>query len=212
MDATESDVDALRTSNRLMVTDLRQPQGFGEVYQIPKDAPSRYAGWFARVDGAVIAIFPLSQYVETRRGIKPLVPNSTEYFIGSVPGDRPLGGATAASRDRIDTSVVTGIAAVTLSGAMPSGRVRPDRVEPGTPGAKAEATATEPVNGAPVDAASAAAAAEAARLARISERVSQLFTDDARRDERVGRLLHRALKVDAPVAPTRQASAGRPSR
>ena len=212
VDATEADVDPLRTSNRLLTTDLRRPQGFTEVYQVPKDAPGRYAGWFARMDGAVIAVFPQSQYQETKKGTRPLIPNGTEFFIGNLPGAAPADSATPSGRgtDRIDTSVATGVAEAPVSDASPSTRAEPRRAGAQPAGTRAQqgAVSEKPAEGGE---ASAAAQALAARLARVSERVSEMFTDDARRDQRVGRLLNRALRVDAPV-PARGASAERPAR
>lgn len=212
VDATEADVDPLRTSNRLLTTDLRRPLGFSEVYQVPKNAPGRYAGWFVRMDGAVIAVFPQSRYQESAEGSLPLIPNGTEFFIGGLPGARATdsGGAADRGHDRIDTSVSTSMSEPPVSGASPSTRVEPRRADVQPAGTRVPARAAEK----PTDSGdpSAAAQALAARLARITERVGEMFTDDARRDQRVGRLLNRVMRPGAATAPVRSAVGELPPR
>ncbi|MFN0012293.1 MAG: hypothetical protein ACKVS8_11695 [Phycisphaerales bacterium] len=195
VEQTEADVGPLRTSNRVQPPDLLQPRGFREVYQIPRDSPSKYAGWFARVDGGVIAVFPRSQYDMTKEGTKPLVPPATEFFLGSVPGGAAAAApvstalsARVAGQDRLDTSDTTAMPSTALTNVAQSTRILD------TPPAPANPTPSDPL----ATAAAARALAEGQRLSRVAARVSDMFTDDRARDQRVGRLLNRAMGDDAP--------------
>ncbi len=190
VEQTEADVGPLRTSNRVFPTDLRQPRGFREVYQIPKGAASKYAGWFARVDGAVLAVFPRSQYETTEDGTVPLVPASTEFFFGAVPGRTPEAAPVSAAintrvagQGRLDSSDTTAVPSTAVANGPESNRV----IEP--PAAPAKPAPTDAL----AIAAAARALAEDRRLSRVAARVSDLFTDDRARDQRVGRLLDRAM-------------------
>jgi hypothetical protein len=55
--------------------------GFGKVYELPRrrGQPRR----FARVHGALIAVFPLSTYESTDDGETASVPAGTTYYLGS---------------------------------------------------------------------------------------------------------------------------------
>jgi hypothetical protein len=55
--------------------------GFGKVYELPRQRgqPRR----FARINGAMIAVFPLSAYVSTKDGEVATVPGGTTYYIGA---------------------------------------------------------------------------------------------------------------------------------
>lgn len=84
------------------------PNDFAGVYQIPEDADSPYAGWYARVQGAVIAVFPRGEY----SGGTATIPANTRFFLGGVPRNMP--GATKprvrtveAANERIDNNAQT---------------------------------------------------------------------------------------------------------
>jgi len=90
------------------------PNDFGGVYQVPEDADSPYAGWYARVSGAVIAVFPRGEYVASREGVVPTIPANTKFFMGSIPVNdrahpraRPEGRAVEAASNRVDRSART---------------------------------------------------------------------------------------------------------
>lgn len=93
------------------------PNDFAGVYQIPEDADTPYAGWFARVSGAVIAVFPRGEYVATREGMMPIMPANTKYFMGSVPlsgraasgASKREGRAVEAENTRVDTNTRTAL-------------------------------------------------------------------------------------------------------
>lgn len=55
--------------------------GFGKVYELPRQRgqPRR----FARINGAMIAVFPLSAYVFTEDGEVAVTPGGTTYYIGA---------------------------------------------------------------------------------------------------------------------------------
>ena len=84
------------------------PNDFSGVYQIPEDADSPYAGWYARVQGAVIAVFPRGEY----SGGTAVIPANTKFFLGGVP--RNAAGAVKqrvrtveAANGRIDNNAQT---------------------------------------------------------------------------------------------------------
>jgi hypothetical protein len=84
------DIGPLGISTRLLPLDLRQPMGFERVFRVP--GSSRGVGTlpsgeerFARVSGAVTAVFPRSDYVETKDGTRPAIPDGTIFYIGTPP-------------------------------------------------------------------------------------------------------------------------------
>lgn len=60
-------------------TDSRS--GFGTVFELPRrrGQPRR----FARVDGAVVAVFSTSEYVPTDEGDIPVLPAGAVYYVGA---------------------------------------------------------------------------------------------------------------------------------
>lgn len=136
VDAGMADVGTLDGGLRSMPNDLRVPNNFVGVYQIPRDADTPYAGWFVRISGSVWAVFPQSVYKRTRDGISIPVPPGTKFFLGGVPlggrtGATPLnqdvpefGGGPADSR--VSTGVMPqrpGATDVLLSGAVGEGPI-----------------------------------------------------------------------------------------
>ena len=94
------DVSLLATSSKRMPVDLRMPLNFDQIYRIEGDLSrlgltGRNTSWlarantpmFARASGGLIAIFPQSEYVQTKRGMRPVVPANTTFFIGTIPHD-----------------------------------------------------------------------------------------------------------------------------
>ena len=75
-----ADTGPLSASERLMPQDLRVPASFDRVYRL-----SGKAGQFARVNGAITAVFPRSQYVVTSSGAVPEIPPGTTFYIGGLP-------------------------------------------------------------------------------------------------------------------------------
>lgn len=100
VDQTVADLDPLLTSFRDMQVDLRQPLGFQGVYRVPGQEDK-----FMRSSGALYAVFPHSIYTSTKKGIAPLVPAGTVYYIG-LPVDmqtQPAGrDGTPAPKNRVD--------------------------------------------------------------------------------------------------------------
>jgi hypothetical protein len=87
-----ADRGPLAVSRRVAPADLRVPQDFERVYRI--DSPSRRKAMgdlFARRSGAITAVFPRSQYVETRFGSLAEVPAGTTYYIGTDAAARAVG-------------------------------------------------------------------------------------------------------------------------
>jgi hypothetical protein len=86
------DLGPLGVGTRLLPMDLRQPMGFDRVFRVPgssrgvalfsgSPAEERYA----RVSGAITAVFPRSAYVKTDDGVQPAIPGGTIYYIGDSP-------------------------------------------------------------------------------------------------------------------------------
>lgn len=84
VDQGTEDMGPLARSSRMSRIDLRMPSGFDRVYRVESStlgdaAPARYA----RVSGALVAIFPRSEYATSERGTSILVPAGTVYAIGA---------------------------------------------------------------------------------------------------------------------------------
>lgn len=84
VDPGVADTGPLSVSERLMPADLRVPTAFERVYRLSGE----HEGRFARVSGAITAVFPRSQYVRTEYGDVPEIPTGTIFYIGGVPADR----------------------------------------------------------------------------------------------------------------------------
>lgn len=92
VDPGVGDVGPLGISTRSLPVDLRSPSGFDRVYRVP--GSSRGVGGFAttpvgerlaRVDGGITAVFDRSEYVQTKKGIRPVFPANTVFYIGDSP-------------------------------------------------------------------------------------------------------------------------------
>ena len=77
VDQAISDVSPLEFSLHDLQPDAGPPIGFERVYTSPD-----YPGQFLRVNGALVAAFPKSQYVADRNGIFPILPENTTFYIG----------------------------------------------------------------------------------------------------------------------------------
>lgn len=76
-----------------MPVDLRKPLNFEQVYRVEGDlsrlgvlgvSPLEGQAMYARASGGLVAIFPQSEYVRTRRGPFPVVPANTTFLLGSI--------------------------------------------------------------------------------------------------------------------------------
>jgi len=88
VDQRFQDLNPLATSLRSLPTDLRQPSNFDRVYRVrtPGGAQDEQ---FARVSGALTALFPRSEYTQTKRGTRADVPAGTIFYIGGLPHAGP---------------------------------------------------------------------------------------------------------------------------
>ena len=88
VDQRFQDLNPLATSLRSLPTDLRQPSNFDRVYRVrtPGGAQDEQ---FARVSGALTALFPRSEYTQTKRGARADVPAGTIFYIGGLPHAGP---------------------------------------------------------------------------------------------------------------------------
>lgn len=153
-----ADVSPLRTSLRVIEPQLLLPATFGELYKVTgSDGTQR----FARVAGAVTAVFPMSEYAQTRRGTLPLIPAGTVFHLGSIKtfdqvAPHPAGAAqTGPHASRVmptlhasTVSVVEPTMVVPIS-TRADGRVAPQPphaavASPGTSYSKGYSTANPP--------------------------------------------------------------------
>jgi len=120
IDPGTADLSPNALSQRILLDEPRRFAGFEELYALPPDSSLGVSGrgvrapgtpsepLFARVDGGVVAVFPRSVYLPTRRGEVPAIPPGTVFHIGSPeqilgldePASRRSG---VASPNRIDT-------------------------------------------------------------------------------------------------------------
>ncbi|CAN5760451.1 hypothetical protein BH11PLA1_BH11PLA1_21890 [soil metagenome] len=181
-----SDVSPLDAQLASMPKDLRIPNNFHAVYQIPRDAPTPYAGWFVRLQGSTWAVFPQSVYVTTKEGTSVPVPPGTQYFVGGVPltegAEWPIKGRPSVTVERQDNSVDSRAASDegTVITRAPGTRVNDASAGP----AVARELATKGVKPGEEDAGREAAAQRAADAER-------LMVDEAYRARRVGVLMGR---------------------
>ncbi|MBX9736107.1 MAG: hypothetical protein K2X32_04205 [Phycisphaerales bacterium] len=123
------DVSPLDAKLDVRDADLRIPNNFGGVYQIPADAPTPYAGWFVRISGGMWAVFPQSVYRRTNQGVVARVPPGTQYFVGGIPIDPMYAAVAGASGggtpERIDARESSDVTSVPIDVSLPI----PTRVE-----------------------------------------------------------------------------------
>lgn len=86
IDQGVADTGPLSVSERLMPKDLRVPSAFERVYRLS----GKHSGQYARISGAITAVFPRSQYVLTDEGEVPVIPAGTIFYVGGLPQDRRL--------------------------------------------------------------------------------------------------------------------------
>lgn len=91
-----SDTGPLRVGMRDVGVDLIVPTGFRDVFEIQPGGPAPFgrpgAGsfpgsprQFARINGAVTAVFPRSIYTPTDDGVVAEIPPGTIFYVGGVP-------------------------------------------------------------------------------------------------------------------------------
>lgn len=152
---------------------LAVPNDFSGVYQIPEDADTPYAGWYARASGATIAVFPRGEYKAGPDGLIVMMPANTRFFLGTIPlgGRGGRGGRTGA-----------------VPGAPAIERVN-RRIEDNS------RSEEQPVTRMPAHDAPLPATVETAKdLSAVSEAVGKLCADPVYRANRVRELLERAAR------------------
>lgn len=127
VDPGVADADPLATSGRILPTDLRQPANFDRVYEVELDGKR----FFVRAHGGVYAVFPRSDYVQTRQGVIPIVPAGTVFHLGSLPKSE------RASSSAADT-------ALNPANAKPARPARQDQTPPSNAAPTPESAAAQP--------------------------------------------------------------------
>ena len=198
VEQTVADVGPLSTSLRQVPPDFRTPADFRDVYQIPPGSNSPYAGWFARQNGGVTAVFPRSQYDLEERGLRAVIPADTRFILGKIPmGDELVGPGPNTLSLRVDQRAAsTGAGASQLDARVSPLRIDTRAVAPLRWAESAPpARPTEP----PASPQQLDAANEARVASTASESVARLFLDDSYRAGRVDRLL--GLSGTRPAKP-----------
>ena len=75
-----ADISPLSRDLRISGGDLRQPSGFDRVYEL-RMGPNKVVR-YARIDGALVAVFPQSTYTPTAFGDVATIPPGTVFYIG----------------------------------------------------------------------------------------------------------------------------------
>lgn len=124
VDPGVADVGPFGMSFRRMRVDFRKPLGFDRVYELEPDsiAPARTTpagpAKFARISGALTAVFPRSTYAVTREGqLVPTIPAGTLFVVGNPAGGSPTSNPRAAA-----TSTTSGATYAASRQAAPNAR------------------------------------------------------------------------------------------
>lgn len=78
VDPGYADTGGLVDSFRIPMTDLRESDGWDKVFEMD----SAFGPIYARRNGALTAVFPHSDYVDSGNGSVPVVPPGTVFVIG----------------------------------------------------------------------------------------------------------------------------------
>lgn len=217
-----ADIGPLSSSGRLpQGTSLRQPNDFVGLYQVPPEVDSPYAGWFARVRGGMIAVFPKGDYIADKDGVYPLVPPNTVYLLGGIP---LRSSATADSNSGQPSQAIDGRSSTRVSsqdfgsGGASGGRidgristlVQADRMSPAS-GRVPTLPSNTPARpdselGGLAKPTPELVAEFGASLAELATRSSRLYTSDVYRNSRLAALA-KAAGVDVIEHASPQAAA-----
>jgi hypothetical protein len=178
VDPGVADVGPLSGAGRVLPKDLRQPANFDRVYEVELDG-KRY---FVRAHGGVYAVFPRSDYVQTRRGVAPIVPAGTVYHLGALPKQKDDAAADAQTFNP--------------ASAKPARPMRREQAAPSTAAPNAESAAAQPAPSAkPASAAHAGAQPPLSDAPPPTVRAADeasIWTSDRQRVGRIGEWLDRA--------------------
>jgi len=198
VDPGRADVGPSSISQRVISRDPRSPSGFEYVYRIER---GRYAGRFARANGAVTAVFPRSVYSQVDGTLIPRVPPGTTYVVGpiddvvglprgdGVRGSEPARANAATSMPR-EMNIV---GAVMRSASRPASAATVDRRAGGDTIAAADAGGGEGVSDGPPP--------SPPQVTRTQTRPRTIWTDESLRSERVRTLLESVRRTAAAPAP-----------
>ncbi|MHC5003696.1 MAG: hypothetical protein ACYTJ0_11285 [Planctomycetota bacterium] len=84
VDQMIADRSVLSTSLRVREAGLQEPSGFSSLYRLTDPEGQEL---LMRADGGLYAVFPQSVYAPTRRGLVPVIPAGTRFYIGPPPTD-----------------------------------------------------------------------------------------------------------------------------
>lgn len=77
------DVSPLARDLAVRQSPIIRPNGFDTVYEIPGESGRRPK--FGRINGALVAEFPRSEYIETDFGSLPVLPGGTRFRFLNTP-------------------------------------------------------------------------------------------------------------------------------
>jgi hypothetical protein len=183
VEAGRADVGPSATSMRVMPRSSQTPSNFEYVYRIER---GKYAGRFARRDGAVTAVFPRSVYSDIDGVIVPGVPPGTTYVIGGIGANEAGSGSIRGANEGAPRPSMN----VPRGASMPAGNSMVDTRAPSSGGKRR---------------ASESGAADAAQTpvttAGMTPKgfgVQTIWTDDGLRKSRVLALLE-SVRVARPA-------------
>ncbi|MBY0112162.1 MAG: hypothetical protein K2Y21_05030 [Phycisphaerales bacterium] len=183
------DVGPLSGSGRVMPKDLRQPANFDRVYEVEMDGKK----YFVRAHGGVYAVFPRSDYVQTRHGVVPIVPAGTTFHLGGLP---------KAKQDSSDAE--NSSAPASAASPKPARPMRQDQAAPSNLAPNAESAQAQPASGTKGHAArrsSDISSEDSALTAGVAPgpAADSIWTSDFYRIRRSSALLDRALDARSRV-------------
>lgn len=129
VDPGVGDVGPLSGPGRTLPTDLRQPANFDRVYEVELDGKR----FFVRAHGGIFAVFPRSDYIQSRGGVVPIVPAGTVFHLGSLPQNKPDSKSDASNPPPLQPAA-----------AKPARPLRLDQAAPGNAAPNAESAQTSP--------------------------------------------------------------------
>jgi len=194
VDAGIADRSPLAVSQRVVPTDLRAPSAFDRVYRLDggMQPDGQQRTYYARKQGALTAVFPQSQYLDTAIGSIPEIPAGTVFYIGGSPGhDYSVAGLPSAVRKQErsparnpgyqDLSVRQGAStAAPLTSAAPEPLAPQPRPVTETGGAAAEISRNNP-------------SLPASISSRAERRRPSVFTSEEFRQRRIAELIASAV-------------------
>jgi hypothetical protein len=119
------DQGPMSTPGRMAPVDLRVNQGFEDVYSFDQtDEFGHMQTYYARRDGALIAVFPKAAYAESDKGLLAEIPAGTIWMLGDL-SERAAKPGVARAYNALDLSAAADEARPAREPATPRPYDRP---------------------------------------------------------------------------------------